>query len=372
MASKIQSIGLFLGGDVMTGRGLDQIMTDPAPPELHESHATSARDYVRLAEAAHGPIPAPVGPAYVWGDALAALERAAPDLRIINLETAVTRRGRPAPKGIHYRMSPENAGCLGAAGIDACVLANNHVLDWGLCGLEDTLDTLAALGIAAAGAGRTAEAAAAPAVLPVPGRGRVLLYGRGHGSSGIPPDWQAGPARPGVALLDDLSPRGATALADRIAAERRPDDVVGVSIHWGPNWGYAVTREQQAFARALIDSNRVDLVHGHSSHHFLGGERRRGRLILYGCGDLLTDYEGIGGYEEFRGDLALLYLARVTPGAGRPVDLEMQPCRLGRFRLQPTRPEDLDWLARRLDREYRRFGAEVAPTGTGGFRLAAP
>ena len=62
-----------------------------------------------------------------------------PDARIINLETAVTRSHDRANKGINYRMSPENAECLVAAGIDCCVLANNHVLDWGRAGLLETL-----------------------------------------------------------------------------------------------------------------------------------------------------------------------------------------------------------------------------------------
>jgi hypothetical protein len=43
---------------------------------------------------------------------------------------------------INYRMSPENAPCLTAAGLDCCVLANNHVLDWGPAGLIETLDVL--------------------------------------------------------------------------------------------------------------------------------------------------------------------------------------------------------------------------------------
>ena len=77
-----------------------------------------------------------------------------PDARIINLETAVTRSSDRANKGINYRMSPENAGCLAAAKIDCCLLANNHVLDWGRAGLLETLTTLQKLNVKAAGAGQ--------------------------------------------------------------------------------------------------------------------------------------------------------------------------------------------------------------------------
>ena len=135
-------ITLFLCGDVMTGRGVDQILPYPCNAQLYESFVTSAQDYVELAERANGPISRPVRFDYVWGEALAALSEWRPDLRIINLETAITAHSEPYPKGINYRMSPANLPCLTAAGIDCCTLANNHVLDWGRQGLADTLESL--------------------------------------------------------------------------------------------------------------------------------------------------------------------------------------------------------------------------------------
>ncbi|HWE18139.1 MAG TPA: CapA family protein, partial [Hyphomicrobiaceae bacterium] len=128
-------ISLFLAGDVMTGRGIDQVLPHPGDPRLYESYVKSAYDYVELAEAANGPIMRPLAFGDIWGDALAELERRRPDARIVNLETAVTRRTEPEPKGINYKMNPANVGAITAAGIDCCVLANNHVLDWGLAGL---------------------------------------------------------------------------------------------------------------------------------------------------------------------------------------------------------------------------------------------
>src|SRR5262249_15530203 len=153
-------------GDVMTGRGIDQILPHPGDPVLYERHVRDARDYVRLAEAVSGPISRPVDLAYVWGDAIEEMRRA--DVRIVNLETSVTTSDDPWPgRGIHYRMHPANVGCLTAAGIDCCCLANNHVLDWGHPGLEETLRVLDGAGIARAGAGRDAAEAAWPASLPL-------------------------------------------------------------------------------------------------------------------------------------------------------------------------------------------------------------
>jgi len=141
-ATRTAGVTLFLCGDVMTGRGVDQILPHPSAPHLYESAARSARSYVEIAEAATGPIARPVDAAYIWGDALSELERVQPRARIINLETAVTTSEDAWPdRGIHYRMHPKNVGCLTAARIDCCELANNHVLDWGAAGLVETLDT---------------------------------------------------------------------------------------------------------------------------------------------------------------------------------------------------------------------------------------
>jgi poly-gamma-glutamate synthesis protein (capsule biosynthesis protein) len=85
---------LFLSGDVMIGRGIDQILPSPSDLQLFEPCATSAVTYVELAERVAGTIPRSVGFEYVWGDALKGLERIHPDARIINLEIAVTLRHR--------------------------------------------------------------------------------------------------------------------------------------------------------------------------------------------------------------------------------------------------------------------------------------
>ena len=148
----------------MTGRGVDQALPHPVNPILYELCVRDAREYVALAEKANGPISRPLSVDYIWGDALEELERAEVDLRIVNLETAVTSAETPWPgKGIHYRMHPENIGCLRSAKVSGCALANNHVLDWGYDGLLETLKTLDAAGIAHAGAGNDAEEAMQPA-----------------------------------------------------------------------------------------------------------------------------------------------------------------------------------------------------------------
>ena len=359
---------LFLGGDVMLGRGIDQVLPHPGNPELTETAVRDARDYVRLAERVHGSVPRPVPPTWPWGDALEVLAETAPELRIVNLETSVTTSDDVAPgKEVHYRMHPANLPALAAVRPDVCVLANNHVADYGRRGLVETLDVLDRAGLRAAGAGRDAEEAWRPAVLPLGDGRRVLVLAVGTSSSGIPPDWAAGAGLPGVAMTE-LTDDGAARVAGTADRVRGPSDTVVVSIHWGSNWGDDVPHRQRRFAHRLIDVG-VDLVHGHSSHHPRAIEVYRGRLILYGCGDLVDDYEGIGGYERFRPDLRLLHLARIETGTGRLLELRMVPMQTRRLRLERAGPADTTWLAGMLTRVGDGLAPPVAVADDGTIVL---
>lgn len=239
-------VSLFLCGDVMLGRGVDQILPHPGDPPLQESYIRDARDYVALAERANGPIPRPVDPGWPWGQALEVLAEAAPDVRVINLENAVTRSDDFWPgKGIHYRMSPDNLACLSVAHPDVCVLANNHLLDFGSSGLQETLDVLSVAGLRTAGAGHDLEAARRPAEVPVDAGGRVLVFALGAASSGVPASWAATDGQGGVDFLRAPVPQAAAEVVDRVQQHARPGDVVVVSVHWGSNWGYAVPRSSE-------------------------------------------------------------------------------------------------------------------------------
>ncbi|WEX75528.1 CapA family protein [Sinorhizobium numidicum] len=362
MVVEERTVQLFLCGDVMTGRGIDQVLPNACDPVLYEGYLRSAGDYVLLAERAHGPIPRPTDPAYIWGAALDEFDRARPDVRIINLETAITRSNDYVPKGINYRMSPENASCLIVADVDCCVLANNHVLDWGPAGLLETLATLDRLQIKTAGAGHDLAEASAPAVIDAGDRGRVLVFALAIPTSGTPHSWAAASNRAGVNFLPDLNPARASRVADHIRTMRRPQDVVVVSIHWGPNWSEDIPAAQRQFAHALIEEADISIVHGHSSHHAKAIEVYRNRLILYGCGDFINDYEGIAGYETFRGDLRLMYFASINRANRDLAALELVPLQARRFSLVRPSRKDITWLSETLDGKSRRFGTGVQQT----------
>ncbi|MGH8579418.1 MAG: CapA family protein, partial [Gammaproteobacteria bacterium] len=102
--------------------------------------------------------------------------------------------------------------------------------------------------------------------------------------------------------------------------------------------------EQRIFAHRLIEHAHVDVVHGHSSHHPKGIEVYRDRPIIYGCGDFLNDYEGIGGHEEYRADLTLMYFVCMDPSNGRLIRFDMTPMQIRRLRANRASEQDARWL----------------------------
>jgi len=136
-----------------------------------------------------------------------------------------------------------------------------------------------------------------------------------------------------------------------VCALRGPGDMIVLSIHWGGNWGYEIPWEQRAFAHKFLDLGAVDVIHGHSSHHPKGSEVYNGRLVLYGCGDFLTDYEGISGYEAFRSNLVLMYFVTLDARTEELVNLKMTPLQMKRFRLQHADANDTAWLMDVLNHE---------------------
>jgi poly-gamma-glutamate synthesis protein (capsule biosynthesis protein) len=360
-------ITLFFAGDVMTGRGVDQILARPSAPEVHEPYVTDAREYVRMAEQVSGPVPRRVAPDYIWGDALAEWERMVPAARVVNLETSITRSDDYERKGINYRMHPDNIGCLRAARLDVCILANNHVLDYGTNGLVETLETLARADIRPVGAGRNREEATRPVVHALPGGQHLIVSACAHESSGVSDHWAAQTEEPGVNLLPDLSDETAVEVATSVARHKLPGDVAVLSIHWGSNWGYDVPRSHINFAHRLVEGG-IDIVYGHSSHHVRPIEIYRDRLILYGCGDFIDDYEAISGYERYRDDLVVMFFPSLSPRTGQLLALDMTPLQIRHIRLNRASAADARWLGDKMNEISRTFGTHVTLTEHGALR----
>lgn len=246
---------LLFVGDVMLGRLVNQILKHK-PPE------------------------------YPWGDTLSIFYNA--DWRVCNLECVISSRGTPwvaTPKAFHFRSDSKNVAVLKAAKIDAVSLANNHILDFEYEALFDTLHILKGAGIMHTGAGSNSKEARRQAIAEIQGAKIALIAFTDN-----EPGWEAATDRPGLFYVPiDPADEHAQNLFDIIRDVRGQADLVVVSAHWGPNWGYEPPEEHISFAHALIDSG-ADIIFGHSGHVCRGIEIYKGRPILYCTGDFIDDY----------------------------------------------------------------------------------
>jgi poly-gamma-glutamate capsule biosynthesis protein CapA/YwtB (metallophosphatase superfamily) len=280
-------IALGLVGDVMLGRGVDEAL----------------KDYRRSEK--------------LWGDTLSVLEAA--DLRVINLECAITTHENPwsrTPKTFHFRADPSRAvRVLRAARIDACSLANNHTLDFEEEGLLDTLEYLDGAGIRYAGAGRDLEEAARPAILGGPDPEKVALLAFTDNE----PAFAAGVGRPGTNYLPtSLEPEVLDRVEAAIAGAREAGaDTILFSNHWGPNMVERPRDIFRRFARSVVDRG-ADVYYGHSAHVFQGVEVYRGKPILYDTGDFIDDY---AVDDRLRNDRSFVFLVSVEGGEFRRLKL---------------------------------------------------
>jgi poly-gamma-glutamate synthesis protein (capsule biosynthesis protein) len=364
MSTEPGRLRLALCGDVMLGRGIDQILPYPGNPAIYVSPGgiTDANVYVRAAEQRHGAIPASRAFDYVWGEALSVFAGFAPDLRLINLETAITTQGKPWPnKWIHYRMNPRNVAVLVHADVDFCALANNHVMDWGYVGLAETVNTLATAGIAHAGVGGKRASASSPAILPVPGKGRAIVVSFAMLSGHMPSPWAADAKKPGVNLIE-ASERGLDAVKQSVAGVKRPGDVLIASVHAGNNYGHEIEPGERELFRRLIDEAKFDLIQCHSSHHVKAIELHNGRPILYGTGDVINDYEGLPVTPEraaFLPSVGTIVFADFSPADRSCTGLFLCPTRLRRMRVERASADDAQSLAAILSRESAQFGTRI-------------
>lgn len=276
----------------------DRPAGDPSPPVTPPGRAGAAGP----PSAAAGPPTAPISPTgpirLAFGgdvhfsaqleplvgrpDALAELAPylGVADLAMVNLETAITVRGRPEPKQFHFRTSPQALDRLAEAGVDVVTMANNHAVDYGPDGLADTLDAKQDSPIPIVGVGADAAEAYAPAYLQVRGSTVAVL-----GATQIPDwtlaRWTATDSRPGVAAA--ASP---TKLAAAVRRARTKADVVVVYLHWGSDYTECPNSLQRSTAKALTEAG-ADVVLGAHAHQVQGAGWLGRSYVAYGLGNFV-------------------------------------------------------------------------------------
>lgn len=298
---------VFQGGDNMLGRAIQLTLPYRTEGDADIVDTQSAQDYlndilpgVDIDEIRKQNIDG----SYLWGDLPYDLGE---DVRILNLEVAPTlsiyHRDMPI-KGIHYHMNINNLPHIFAKFRRPYVLclANNHSMDMGRTAfVNETLPNITN----AVGIGINNSMACAPKII-----GNVAICAFGAECSGVPKDWEATEDRPGIAYLPEITNETNVERALNIIRNcilGILDKCIIISIHWGPNWASNDDNQKyrELLAHRLIDEVNVDIIYGHSSHHVRGLELYKGKLIMYGAGDFVNDYEEIAS--KYNTD-SLLYI----------------------------------------------------------------
>lgn len=280
-------------------------------------------------------------PEYPWGDTLPLLWEA--DARVCNLECAISDDGRPwsaTTKEFHFRTDSKNVNSLLAADVNMVSLANNHALDFGYDALADTIETLDRAGIKHAGAGRSSREAERAAILETRGAKIGMLAFTDN-----EPGWEATNERAGTLYVPvEMEDGRARRLIELVTKTKRTVDLLIVSAHWGPNWGYEPPAGQVPFAHALVEAG-ADVVFGHSGHVFRGVEVHDGKPILYCAGDFIDDY-AVDLVE--RNDESFIFVLEADgDGASR---LRLYPVKIERCRAGLARGSQMREIAGKMQR----------------------
>ena len=263
---------------------------------------------------------------YIWGNTLEIIRNV--DLSLINLECAISSGGNKWNKTFkmfHFRAHPEAIRVLSTAYIDYVSLANNHILDYDIEALFDTLDLLEKNKIAYSGAGRNLTEAVKPATLEHKNKPRSYGTYDNDGMNrsinrgpniriGIvsltdnQPEWEASRNSPGINYIPiNLSSSNNTyydRLRYSIANAKSISDIVIVSSHVGPHFRESPSREYSNFAHSILDLG-ADIYWGHSNHMPQGIEIYNKKLIMYDCGNFIDDY---AVHTDYRNDLSFIFL----------------------------------------------------------------
>jgi len=329
---------LLLFGDVMCGRAIQ--LTLPYQTEGYENITDSVPAFYYLVSSLQNSFEVPkeeeinkirelnLDGSYLWDELLD--YDFGEDIRLLNIETAITLSiDKPEKKGITYHMNAENLVPLFTLWPKNYVfsLANNHALDFGVDAfLSETLEIFHELKIPYVGAQNILEYK------------DIEIVAFGTGCSGVPSSWSKYISYLPPITSDENVERGFHIIKRNI--QKRKKRLRVLSIHWGPNWAHESDGHEyrRRLAHKLIDELGFDLIYGHSSHHIRGLELYKGRLILYGCGDVINDYEEIGGHEEYSkvGGVFVVDLRR----DGRLANLMLLPVKMQKLQLKVLRSKE--------------------------------
>jgi poly-gamma-glutamate capsule biosynthesis protein CapA/YwtB (metallophosphatase superfamily) len=201
------------------------------------------------------------------------------DLVIGNLESALTFSDCANPYKCSLRSNPVWSQKMKQSGINVLSLANNHVMDYGVSGLIDTIENLTSAGISIVGAGLNSEQAETPLYLEIKNKTIALI---GRSDVEVKSYCYAEKDSPGVARLN------INKTIDVVNRCKQNADLVILILHWGLEHYVYPSQTQRNAARSLIEAG-VDIIVGHHPHVLQGIENVGDGIVIYSLGNFVFD-----------------------------------------------------------------------------------
>jgi hypothetical protein len=258
------------------------------------------------------------------------------DFVIANAEAPITNLTEPwdPAQHWHYNADPESAHALSRIGIDALGLANNHAMDRGPEGLQETMQHARSAGMLTFGAGMNESEAELPLLVRSPvGMIGIVALGKYYGRTKMAGRDQAG----SIALSRASIRRGY-----RLATQAGADWVVGY-VHWGAAYG-DVNEDQRRYARMFAEEGYSLLV-GHHPHIAQPLEVVDGMPVAYSIGNFVFGAPGRFGAFGSPG-IGLMLASHFSPEGLDRVTLRciMVDNRVVAFQPRPCTQEETDSL----------------------------
>ncbi len=320
---------------------------------------------------------------YVWGNTLNIFKKAG--FSLINLECAISERGKEWDrtfKVFHFRANPDAIKVLNSASIDYVSLANNHVLDYDVDALFDTINLLDKNNIYHSGAGRNLKEAVSPVFMEkkLESNSDNIIFFSENNDKNLNKDNMKKTIKIGLISLTDNEPGWEATdtsvginhipitldtdkyyyrLKSCIEKTRGQSDLVIVSSHVGPHFRERPSAKYVNFAHQIMEFG-ADIYWGHGNHMPQGIEiykpnnKNANKIIIYDCGDFIDDY---AVNPNFRNDLSFIFLLRFNFDNSNKFStdnneghnflqnavIELVPTKISNFMVNTISPDDFDF-----------------------------